>query len=534
MAENPNVECSSWQVSREEWMWALKWMAVLLAVVLLPYLLAYAAARPDERFTGVLGQDIDTNTYLTKIRLGLEGHWGYVDRYTSEPHGPMPFYLPIVWWGLVTRPVTRDPAISYRLSQGVCCVGALAASYSFVAALYSNRVQRRIAFLLIALGAGIGWMTLPLVLVGRQSLAAVDMWMQEATLFAAMLSMPHFAAAVALLLVAMRAFLLQTRAWSSTRAVVLVVASAVMILIHPFLALQVVVVASVYLVVQRVRGRPWRILLPAWLLLHLGVGLAYLTIQAGLRFSLLGRHLVVAQLSPPPYAYALGYGALLVLALFGGVLSVKRRLDPLPVIWFFAGVPLLYSPVAVQRRLLEGLAIPICVLAAAMLHQVVLPWLSHRARLVRSGLWIGLAITIVGSNVVLWSIACVNALSHQEPWFVSEDEAAMWNWLLENGEPDEIVLSSSRLGNRIPAHTNKRVVVGHWAETVDYAGKNAAVEQFFDPATADAEREATLVRFGAAYVVQGPDECTADLEALPGLQQVYVNGRFTVFRYTEE
>lgn len=530
-------EQAAYSVSWAEWRWVLRWSIVLLVICFLPYVLGYLVAQPHERFTGILMQGTDTNTYLAKVRLGLEGRWWFVDRFTPEPHTPMALYLPYIWWGLATRLVTRDPAMSYRLAQGVCNLGMLLAVYAFAALFFPDAARRRTASLLAALGAGIGWLTLPFAIVLELPLSAVDLWQPEATLFALMLSLPHFAGAVALLLVTMRAFWLQLHAWSPWRTVSLLVAPALMILIHPFLILTLTAVELTYSVIGLVSRRlAWRPLMLAWLAECVGMGPAFLIVQGTVWLHPVARGWIVDQgtmLSLPPQSYILGYGVLLVLAVWGGMLSVRRRMDPLPVVWLMVGALLPYAPTAVQRRLIEGFGVPLALLATVAWHAQIRPWLARLSQNWRSVVRVGLTLSIGMSNVVLWAAICAYAVSHTRPWFVSESEAQVWAWLREDGLADIVVLSSPETGNSIPAHTNKRVVVGHWAETLHYSDKVKAVESFFDPATEDTMRAAILEQFDVQYVVWGPAERALgalDPHEVPQLCEAYINGEFTVFR----
>jgi hypothetical protein len=519
-------------VSQAEWRWVLTWSLVLCVVCVLPYVLGYLVARPNERFTGVLGQAIDVNSYLSRVRQGMAGRYLSINPYTSEPHAPMPFFLLYVWWGLATRLIIHDPAISYRLAQVVCTIGLLFAFYAFAALFVPTVRQRRMTFLVAALGAGVGWLTLPFVLSSGRPLSAIDLWMQEATFFSSMLSQPHFCAATALLLVTMRAFWLQLRAWSPWRLITLFVAPAAMILIHPFLVLTVTAVELAYAAIGLASRRlAWRPLLLTLLTEAVGMGAVLGVIQSALWLNPAANTIVTRQWSPPPQSYILGYGVLLPLAVWGAVLSARRRSDPFPATWLVVGALLPYAPVALQRRLIEGFFAPVALLASVALHDRVWPWLARRTRGWRAVLRTALVFSLVASNVVLWSIAGANALSHTEPWFVSQDEAHVWDWLQANGAPDQVVLCSPETGNRIPAHTNKRVVIGHVGETIRYADKARAVEAFFDPATSAATRAALLAEFSVRYVVWGPGERALgglDPHRVPQLYEVYVNDEYTI------
>ena len=52
-------------------------------------------------------------------------------------------------------------------------------------------------------------------------------------------------------------------------------------------------------------------------------------------------------------------------------------------------------------------------------------------------------------------------------------------WLDENALPDEVIFSSLTIGQYIPAMTGSHAYLAHWAQTVDFFTKTAAVEDLF-------------------------------------------------------
>jgi uncharacterized membrane protein len=96
-----------------------------------------------------------------------------------------------------------------------------------------------------------------------------------------------------------------------------------------------------------------------------------------------------------------------------------------------------------------------------------------------------------------------------------------------------VLLGAYQTGNYVAAHSGLRVVVGHWAETGDFAEKETAVAQFFTTATSPAARQAILDRYDVAYIWYGPRERELggfDPTALPGAAPVYRNDSITIYR----
>jgi hypothetical protein len=64
-------------------------------------------------------------------------------------------------------------------------------------------------------------------------------------------------------------------------------------------------------------------------------------------------------------------------------------------------------------------------------------------------------------------------------FFVREEEQAAFNWLQQNAGPDQVILTSPRLGLFVPGETGARAYYGHPFETVGAKGKAAQAEAFF-------------------------------------------------------
>ncbi|HAL61010.1 MAG TPA: hypothetical protein DCP08_01205, partial [Chloroflexi bacterium] len=79
-----------------EWMWVGKWLLLLLALIGLPYLVAFLFPPEGMTFLGSFGNPDDTSAYLSAMREGARGGWLRHYPFTSEPHGPalyFPFYI---------------------------------------------------------------------------------------------------------------------------------------------------------------------------------------------------------------------------------------------------------------------------------------------------------------------------------------------------------------------------------------------------------------------------------------------------------
>jgi uncharacterized membrane protein len=137
------------------------------------------------------------------------------------------------------------------------------------------------------------------------------------------------------------------------------------------------------------------------------------------------------------------------------------------------------------------------------------------------------------SNIYLWlDVTRIAALTQPDLFFRPAAEVEAAAWLRENVPDTAVILGSYQTGKCVAAQAGQRVVLGHWAETVDVVAKEAAVNQFFNSSASDAWRQDLLDQFDVDYVWYGPrEQALGDFD--PGtavyLTPVYQADPITIF-----
>jgi hypothetical protein len=169
-----------------------------------------------------------------------------------------------------------------------------------------------------------------------------------------------------------------------------------------------------------------------------------------------------------------------------------------------AVVPLLvYLPFNLQRRLVEGVQVPLSLLAALGVSSFRLQ--GFRLRVVVGVLLVlGLSLT----NVMLVAGNCLALRGQPAPIYRDAGEVAALDRLNAQVESGDVVLATYETGNYLPARTRARAFVGHGSESVRAGEKKALVARFFSATTDDAWRRQLLMQYGVDYVFWGPAERT--------------------------
>jgi hypothetical protein len=215
------------------------------------------------------------------------------------------------------------------------------------------------------------------------------------------------------------------------------------------------------------------------------------------------------------------------------------------VCWVVFTVLVIYFPLKIQRRLIEGFQIPLCILASFGLARYVLPALTRsgltrsltrfqrytRPKLRRFVTTVIILLTIP-SNLLLIANSLIQVSHLAPPIFHEGIELEAMDWLAVHTQPSDIVFSSYQVGNYIPARAGNRVFLGHGPETIHAEEKINIVKQFFQAQTSDAYREEILRQYNIAYLFYGPAErALGDFQPAtkPYLAEAFINGRYAVY-----
>ena len=511
-------------------MWVLTVVAGVVALASLPYIVVYFATPPDLRFVGTLLNPLDGDTYLAKMQFGAQGDWLFHLPYTGQDH-PGAFVLThYLALGHVAAWTRLPIPLVYHLARALAGVALLLAVYVLITRVTQDLTERRVAFLMVALSSGLGWLA---VMFGH--FGTSDLVIPESNTFYTLHINPHFPLAMVLMVgmflavggrrseVGSQKSEVRGQNLETGRTVGLALMSLALAIVQPFAVVTVYLALGVYLLLRWRRDR--RIAWPA-------VGMA--TLAGAVTLPLMIYTFWVTQAdpllrgwmaqnvtpSPPVWDYALGYGLILVLAVPGAVQAVRRRSDAdlLLLAWVGVTVVLLYAPFSLQRRFSFGLHIPLAILAAMGLLS-----LAKRKWIVR----LAIASMLLTTLLVL-VLAIGGGLKQDSRLFVSADEAGAMNWLRANTPRQAVVLASPEMGLFVPAWAGRRVVYGHPFETVNAEQTKARVEEFFVKASST-EREAMLHEWRVAFVFVGPRERTLGFDGSPG-REVFRNATVTVYQ----
>ncbi|HXA42256.1 MAG TPA: hypothetical protein VNV65_04985 [Candidatus Solibacter sp.] len=513
---------------------ASAWGLAIFAVTLLPYLYAYATQPPGKVFNGFFFIADDAATYISKMREGAEGAWGWTDRYITSPHPqPVLLFLFYIVWGKIAALLHISLFAAYhvaRLSGAIALVYAARALARAVLPVES----RALATVIAVVGSGAGYLLLLVdAVVGHGSLEALDLHLPELSAFYSVIAIPHFAWAAALMAASLIQLMVIARPDERgfrLRPVVLAAGSMLLLtVIHPQMLFVLGPLALLYLVLVRAPASAWAATAVSFAVC-LPLLVYYLSILSGdvvvVEWSKQWKHQ-----APDFVSLVFSLGLPLALAIYA-VGSKRISAGPqltLMAAWLVLVLALLYipNPVNIQRRLIDGLYLPVAMLAASgitMLKGRMKPRAGRRM------LFTAVSVSSISSLLVL-AIAFRFGAVREPIIYIDRAEVDAVNWLGDHrgSGPPPGVMSDPLTGLYIPEMAGDRVFVGHYSETIDYLARSA--QERAAVRTGDPGLGAFMVASDTGYLFVGPRERAAGVGPLgPELLRVYDAGGVQIYR----
>lgn len=474
-------------ITKKEWWLVIAVVFLVIIITAAPFLYGYLTRPNDTVFTGLhhLAPG-DTNVFLSMIEQVKQGENIFINLYTSEPQSRAlinPLWLSVGWGAKIFN---LPNLTALHLARSLWIGIFFFVLYLFISYFISNSRSRKWILLMVAFSSGLGLFFNPFLFdVNNIYEHPTDIWVAESITFLSLLHSPHLIASLTLILLA---FLLTLLAFDTNRlrySIGAGVTSFFLLWFHPFNGPTVFGVLLFYILLLFARKRE---IIWTYLKHYLVVGI--IASPAAVYLLLLSqrdwviRNWSAQNILPSPsvWMYIIGYGIILWLAFVGVYYVLKQRDNKSMffVVWAATSAILLYIPVDFQRRMSEGLHIPLVFLAffgsMYMLQHINVTKVARRTVFVMV-LVIFLPLTniqIVGQDIHLFQS------KKTLPYYLYQDEVTAMQWLRDNVSIDEVTFSSYYMGNYIPAYSGRVVWIGHGPQTIDLPDKHATMQWFWE------------------------------------------------------
>ncbi len=535
-----------------EWLYVGLVILVVLAITSIPFVYAYRSAPADKQFMGVMVNIPDHFQYFSWMRES-QTHILVANQLTPEDSTPLLFNF--LWWtlGRIEALTGLSYDTLYQITRLLAGAFVIVATFFFCGIIFSNKTKRWTAFLVGVLGGGLGWLLVVDKTVRRlpDVNSPFALYASEPNTFFNILAFPHFAVAAGLITVIFGMVLLGQRSQKMKYAWAAALLSLLLGVQHSYDMFIIYPVIGLYALFIWIRDRKFPIYLFKMGLIVVLISMwpalqaFYITQADDVWKGVLSQFDNAGAWTPPPYLLPILMGVQWLLAIWA--LDIKtpwRERDDTHLFimaWFLSHFVLIYIPLNFQIHLLSGWQVVTAVLATIGLYTRVLPWLQKRFKNIsreRLVLYasVALILIVIPTNLYLIGWRFIDLRRAENPYFLRKTEVAALDYLETQVKSDDVVLASLDIGQFVPALTGARSFLGHWAQTLDYYGKEDRVLAFFNSATSDADRENTLRQYHVSYVIYSPEEAELgdyDPADASFLTEVYSEGDTKVYQVNE-
>jgi hypothetical protein len=534
-------------ISSKEWRFV--WLIVVIAIVVtsIPYVYGWLTTPPGKQYTGIHQLTPgDINVYLSFIEQARQGSLLFQNLYSPEAKPSVLFHPQ---WNILAffgQTLHLSNILVFQLARNVLIVVFLFLIYSLFSYFISEVSWRKIGFTLVVFATGLG-LFIPVTNTAHylRGEFSVDLWVPEALTFLTIFHNPLFILALIIILFIFITYLKDQDAPGYKKSLVAGGLALLLGLVHPYDLVIVFGVLVVYFF-GRILFDPSFDALRAKLYIKKVFVIGLVALPALVEYVYVygfvsgykGWGSQNVTLSPSVWWYVSGYGVIGIMSLLGLYLVIKRKRRDLLFIstWFATVALLLYFPIQFQRRMSEGLHIPMVILAVtamiglgAFIEIRLAPKMSFFLKSVF--IWI----VIIFSFPTTAYVVARDIIAYQKkdmPYYLSVSQVNGFAWLKDHTGRSDIILSDKSMGNFIPAYTARKVYYGHSDLSSNAEERKGKIEWFFDDQNGEIrEKKLFLATNQIDYIYYQKEEPAADwLQGQNFLQKVFTDGTVEVFK----
>ncbi|MFC1618004.1 hypothetical protein ACFL2B_01840 [Patescibacteria group bacterium] len=530
-------------------------IVVVIAITTLPYIYGWLDTPEDTTYIANYHRASgDHYVYLSMIEEVKAGGITLHNLFTSEEHKAVqvrPFWFAL---GIIAKTFNIEARLIIQLFRIILIAISIPVIYLTISTFLKKRAPRLIAFILSLSAAGFGYLYyrfVPEIIPNIYTInfydTPTDIWLTEGTPLLLFVASPHFQLSLICLLLSLVFFVLGFKQKNFKYLLISGGLNLFLAFFHTYETVFIILIITIYAIGFFIWGTRckgfkqsltyfYRWLVPILVVLP---GIAYQLYIFKTEPILKSWSEQSRTISPDIQYYLWGYGLVLAFAILGAVLLIRKlniRHKDFLLTWFIATWPLLYIPIAFNRRFIEGLFVPMGILAALGIY-----WLYQKFRdksLAKRQIFILFMIflfmiALLPTNAYnIWSFIEIQRTYKSTPFYLPLVEKEALDWLKNNTTLDDVIMSEHVSGYYIPAFAGKRVYIGHDLQTAFFEEKKKQAETFFNDNT---DKSNWLKENNLTYFYYSPSEQDNEFDPTnkPYLDEVFANDSVQIYRVTE-
>ncbi len=472
----------------------------------------------DHYYTGLhILTTIDGPVYFSYIEQVKAGHFLFKDLFNSNDNFRVfnPFWLAV---GLIAKILKISAPVAIEIFRIILIPIFLFVLFKIINLFLSaSDFKKKVCYLYSLILSGLGYIFFPFILL--QNLTPdfkknpLDLWAYEANNFMTLRYYPHAIASTFLILLIFYFFYQAIEEKGYKKSILAGVLALFLFSFHPFHVPLIYVIPLVYILVLFFLEKKFNF---NWLKKYLLLVLMSLPSVIYYFYLLIFNKNILLKalqndcLMPSPFLFVISFSPAIFLAFYYIFLIIKKKqyshANIFLIVWFLTNIILVYGPYNIQRRLLEGFIVPLSILSFYTLN-LIAKKLRETGIFFKIVLIISAAFFLSLSNLFIYTQefkflkkALAGEGRHAHMVYVSDQIKEGLDWYEKKADEQDIILSSYKIGNIIPALTGKKVYLGHPIETVGFMAKKKAMENFFASDYFDREERVFLRENKITYI----------------------------------
>lgn len=500
-------------ITKQEWKFWAKVLVGLLILTSVSRIFAIIFTPPGYVWSGrTYFYPMDRFVYVSYIEQMKNGAAILQDLYSAKGE-TMPM-INLFWMGAgyLARLTNFSSMVALETSRIILIPGLLLVLYLFICYFFKDFLARKIAFLLATFGGGLGVWFYPIsnqFMRGKEIIdrLPIDFSVAEPFIFSSAFYSVHFILSSTLLLLILLLTLLALDKKKLSYAAVAGAAGLLLVNFHPFSFFVPVYILFVYFIYLLWKDRGRAFFLFKYSIVFFLVsspGIIYLLYM--LRTPWWQSQAWDSGTEIPNFSLIIiGYGLLLFCSLAAIYKILKNELKianaPFLIVWFFSQISLVFLPVSIQRRFLEGYAVALSILAASFILFLIKkrPWLT-KGKIFPAASFI---ILFCLSFAVVIYLDFYNFYYKMKGMYLDKKNLAALREIKKYAGPDDMILADIYNSNLIPGLILRRVFIGHGVESINSAVKLNLLTRFGRSTSKD-ERKTILRNNKINYLFYDP------------------------------
>lgn len=517
-----------------EYKWLIFFTIGVIFITSLPYWFGFALQNESYKFSGFLIGVEDGNSYLAKMMLGESGDWFFTTPYTAYPQVKFLAFLPYILIGKLAgqSELRLQLIILFHLFRWFGIIFLTRETYLFARIFVKEKSTSILITTLTMLGGGLGWLVIIFPQLTNNRLP-LEFYSPETFGFLSIFGLPHLLFGRAFLFQSIRKLLTIKEIrfdWNKKYLIsgVSLLLSGIFQPLNIFIGWFVILAYYFYLAI-----------ISKEFIAYIKKYIFWIIPSAPLFFYnffsfLFDPYLSTWEqqnriISPPVIDYIFAYGAgLLIIFLVYKSNMAKLIQNKLFInIWILLIPVLVYFPINLQRRLVEGVWICLSIYIGI--------YITHSTKKIWKGL---LLLAFFFSSVIftMGSIQSVQNLSF--PIYCPQTLIDVSQVLEEDISKGDVILAPHQESNFLPTLLPVKVLIGHGPESKNLAEISNNIDLFFQADLTPLTFYEMVDEFQIRFILVPSDfKINIDkiLETYNSVQLVYMyeNNDYTVLKVDE-